>query len=171
MAFAVVAYPVLDNKDYKFIQDYRRLNDPFLYSVIEPHFTLVFPVMNINADDFIAEIIKQSVSHNSFNFIIRCAVVNKDSFLDYSHTLLVPDDGFSNIVKLHDKLYEGILLEERRLDIDYIPHIGIGTSKDIYDCKRMANELNDLQLEICGSIDKLTIVKFEDNKIENLYVI
>lgn len=171
MALAVIAYPILDKRNYNFIQDFRKLNDPFLYSVIEPHFAFVFPVTGIPINEFITEITKQSKGYCRFNFTIRCAVVNKDSFLDYSHTLLVPDEGFSSIVKLHDKLYNGTLINERRLDIDYIPHIGIGTSKNINQCKLMADKLNESELEIDGSIKELTIVKFEKNIIENLCTI
>lgn len=168
MALAVIAYPQLDERDYRFIQDFRRVNDPFLYSVIEPHFSFVFPVNGISEEAFTDEIYKQSRGFKSFEFAIRCAVVNKDSFLDYSHTLLVPDEGFSHIIKLHDKLYDGILIKERRLNIDYIPHIGMGTSANIEECKIMADRLNGSPLEINGSINELTIVRFENNIIENL---
>lgn len=171
MALAVIAYPKLSKSDYQFIQEFRKLNDPLLYTVVEPHVSFVFPVTGISEEDFATEIIKQSKGCRCFNFMIRCAVVNKDSFLDYSHTLLVPDEGFSHIVKLHDKLYDGILIKERRLDIDYIPHIGMGTSKDIQQCKVLADKLNDSQFEIKGYIDELTIVRFENNVIENLRTI
>ena len=171
MALAVIAYPVLDKKDYRFIQDFRKQHDPLLYSVIEPHFTFVFPVKGMLKDDFTQEILKQSEGGGCFDFTIRCAVVNKDSFLEYSHTLLVPDEGFSSIVKMHDKLYSDLLIKEQRLDIDYIPHVGIGTSKDILQCKQMADELNKSQLEIKGLIKELTIVEFENNRIENQSII
>lgn len=171
MALAVIAYPKLDKSNYQFIQEFRKLNDPLLYTVVEPHISLVFPVTGMFEDDFTTEIIKQSQGFKRFSFTIRCAVVNKDSFLDYSHTLLVPDEGFSHIIKLHDKLYDGTLIKERCLDIDYIPHIGIGTSKDIQQCKLMADKLNDSQLEIKGWINEITIVRFENNKIESLRTI
>lgn len=168
MALAVIAYPQLSRDNYRFIQEFRKTNDPLLYTVVGPHISLVFPVTGISENDFITEIQKQAKGSNSFDFVIRCAVVNKDSFLDYSHTLLVPDEGFSHIVMLHDKLYDGMLINERRLDIDYIPHIGIGTSKDIQQCKIMADRLNESQFEIRGSVNELTIVNFKDNQIKNL---
>jgi len=171
MALAAIAYPILDNKNYNFIQEFRKVNDPFLYTVVEPHFSFVFPVDGISKEEFIDEIAKQAAGTSSFNFTIRCAVVNKDAFLDISHTLFVPDEGFSDIVKLHDKLYEGKLIRERRLDIDYIPHMGAGTSKDIQQCKVMADKLNACDLEIKGSIAELTVVRFENNTIENLHSI
>ena len=168
MALAVIAYPQLDKSNYQFIQEFRKTNDPLLYSVVEPHISLVFPVTGISENEFTTEILKQVEGYKPFDFVVRCAVVNKDSFLDYSHTLLIPDEGFSNIVKLHDKLYDGILINERRLDIDYMPHIGIGTSKDIQQCKTMADKLNESQLEIKGTINELTVVSFKDNQIKNL---
>jgi hypothetical protein len=80
----------------------------------------------------------------------------------------VPDDGYSQIVKLHDKLYSGLLAAEHRLDIDFIPHIGIGTSPDRYECKRMADEWNKKDFNIRGRISKLTIIEYKDKTVTDL---
>lgn len=55
--------------------------------------------------------------------------------------LLVQDEGFSEVVRLHDKLYTVILALELRLDIPFYPHIGIGSSTDVLACKRLADDL------------------------------
>ncbi|MFW5645459.1 MAG: 2'-5' RNA ligase family protein, partial [Bacteroidota bacterium] len=108
MALAVCAYPELKNDDYTEIQKFRKEHDEY-YSVIEPHFSFVFPVEGVKQAEFIEEIEKKSEGFEKIHVEIRCTTVNKDAFLDIYHLLLVPDKGYSNIVKLHDRLYSDIL--------------------------------------------------------------
>ena len=133
--------------------------------MVEPHFTIVFPVFNQTETDFIAEIKKQVGKFNSFNFVLRCATINKDTFNEYFHTFLVPDEGYSNIVKIHDGFYSGILKENHRLDLDFVPHIGIGNSLNKLDCKKMVDEWNKDEFEIFGTVKNLTIVEYENNNV------
>jgi 2'-5' RNA ligase len=168
MAYLVLAYPEISNSDFQIIQDYRKVNDELFYDVVKPHFTLVFPVFSLSETDFIAEIKKQTIHLTCFNFSIRCSTVNKDAFSDYYHTLLVPDEGYSNIIKIHDKLYGNKLIDELRLDIDFVPHIAIGNSLDKNKCKRMTDEWNNKNFEINGRVTKLTIVAFENNVVSKL---
>lgn len=168
MAYAVLSYPDLKENDWNLIQDYRKENDEWLYTVVKPHFSFVFPVFNIQVEDFIEEVVRLTDNVQQIDFSIRCSTINKDSFSDYFHALLVPDEGYSQIVKLHDKLYSGILKDNLRLDIDFIPHVGVGNSTDKFKCKKMVDEWNRHDFEINGTISTLTIVNFEDNQIADL---
>lgn len=111
MGYLVLAYPKMSKEDYAWIQNFRKLHDEQYYEVVEPHFTIVFPTFGKPIEDFIKEVEKQSRDIISFDFSIRCAVINKDSFSDYWHVFLTPDQGHSNVVKLHDKLYSDFLLD------------------------------------------------------------
>lgn len=168
MAYALISYPDLKGCDFEMIQNYRKVNDEWLYTVVKPHFTVVFPVFDIPKERFIDEIRKLSEGQAPIDFAIRCAVPNKDAFNDYYHTLLVPDEGYSRIVKLHDRFYSGLLKDNLRLDIDFIPHMGIGTSKDKFRCKEMVDELNGAELEIKGTISNLTVVEYVEDTVTNL---
>ncbi|HET8963117.1 MAG TPA: hypothetical protein VFM99_04425, partial [Chitinophagales bacterium] len=59
--------------------------------------------------------------NGSFDFVLRCAAINKDASNDYFHTILGPDEGNSSFIKVHDDLYTGILKENHRLDLNFIP--------------------------------------------------
>ncbi|MFO7890546.1 MAG: hypothetical protein R6V04_09435 [bacterium] len=61
MSYLVLAYPELSDEDFNLIQNYRKVNDIF-YSMVDPHFTIVFPVFNQPEDRFIREAEKQSGS-------------------------------------------------------------------------------------------------------------
>lgn len=168
MAYLALAYPTLTSEDFGQIQNFRKDNDDLYFKIVQPHFTFVFPVFDISENEFIREVKIKSAGFTKINFVIRCATINKDSFSDYFHTFLVPDEGYSRIVKLHDKLYSDKLKDNLRLDIDFIPHIGIGNSKDKCLCKKMVDQWNEKEFSISGAIIKLTIVKYEKEILTNI---
>jgi hypothetical protein len=172
MAYLVIAYPDLTKNDFDKIQHYREQNDKLFFKIVDPHFTIVFPIFDMTENEFVNEVRLQATNIEKFSFKIRCSTINKDRFSDHYHAFLVPDEGFSNIVKLHDKMYCDKLRDNLRLDIDFIPHIGIGNSLDKFFCKSMVDEWNSIDFLIAGSISKLTIVKYENDKgiteIENI---
>jgi hypothetical protein len=168
MAFAVCSYPKLNARDYKLIQDFRKENDELYYQVAEPHFGFVFPISQIQREHFIREVHEKSNGIKKIEFEIRCATINKDAFIDYFHLLLVPDKGYSDIIKVHDKFYSDVFFEFLRLDIDFIPHMGIANSKDKYKVKNMVDKWNKNDFSIKGIIDSLTIIDYTENVLTNL---
>ena len=113
MAKVVVAYPKLDQKDFDWIQGIRKESDEMYYSVIDPHFSIVFPVFtDISDETFIKHIEEKSAGFKPFDFVLRKAVVNDDAFNDYWHVFLVPTEGSEEIINLHDIMYEDLLKPE-----------------------------------------------------------
>jgi hypothetical protein len=167
MKLYVVAYPEISAADRERIDNYRKSYDR-IYGLVDIHFTFVFMVDDMAANDLAAEIRKQAAGFSSFSFSIRCATVNKDSFTDNYFTFLVPDEGFSNIIKLHDKLYNDKLFRHRRLDIDYIPHIEIANSPDKMLIKRIADEWNAIDFEITGTISSIEVINFENRVLTTI---
>ena len=168
MAYGVLAYPQLKNTDYTFIQEFRKKYDALYYTVIEPHFSFVFPIDEIEEDAFIAEIRDKSAGVASFNFEIKCAVVNKDAVSEIYHLLLVPEKGYSRVVKLHDKLYSGLLFPHLRLDIDFIPHVAIANSKDKYEVKSWADNWNREEFSIKGRVNSITIIEYSNSNLTDI---
>ena len=166
--YLVIAYPKLNKEDYKFIQEYRSENDPLYFNVVEPHFTLVFPFDNLTENEFVDEIESLLKDQGGFNFTLRSSVVNQDFSKEFYHEFLVPDEGFSNFIKLHDKLYSNKLKSSLLLDVDFIPHIGIGNNKESSICKNRVDKLNNQDLKIKGTIDSISIVKYENNKVDTV---
>lgn len=167
MNLHVVAYPELALTDYQLIQSFRKEHNS-LYTVIDPHFTMVFSVPDMPAEDFISEVKKQVGSTLPIRFCIRCAVINKDSFSNNYDAFLVPDEGFGRIVKLHDKLYTDKLSPYHRLDISYIPHISIANSTDPFHIKKIVDQLNEKDQAITGLISSLDIINYENRVITTI---
>ncbi len=168
MALLVVAYPELSKNDYDRIQAFRQMHDPLYYDVVEPHFTIVFPVFTWKPEAFVAEAMKQARGIRPFPFTLRSAVLNKDAFNDYYHTFLVPDEGYGQIVRLHDRMYADQLFPQRALTVDFIPHIGIGNSLDPLACLAMMREWNKEEFAISGWVSTLDIINYEDGTIETI---
>ena len=155
MPYLVLAYPKLSKKDFHWIQNYRQEHDPRYYSVVKPHFTIIFAIDDIKEEKFVEEVRKQVNGIKKFDFVIKVATINQDYSGNYFHEFLVPDQGYSNIVKLHDKLYSGKFSNYLRFDIDYIPHIGIGNNDKAFISKKRIDELNSQDISIKGSIESL----------------
>ena len=168
MSRIVVAYPRIAAADFEWIQEYRRRNDPRYFQLIDPHFTLVFPVADVSADDFCREVRTQASDVDFINFEIKIATINRDLTGSYYHEFLVPDAGYAALVKLHDRLYSGILASHLRLDIDFIPHIGIGNTDDPLVAKRNVDALNARGVQIAGTIEALDILEYDDGRVRPL---
>lgn len=163
MAKVVVAFPKFEQKDLDWIQSIRKEKDLLYYDVIDPHFTIVFPVFtNISDADFIAHIENKAADFKSFDFELTKAILNKDAFNEYWHAFLVPDKGDREIIALHDLMYEGLLRPELRLDIPFISHIGIANDKDQSKMKILIAKLNKDEIKISGRIDSLDICQFDE---------
>ncbi len=167
MSLAVLAYPQLSRDYYNFIQEFRSKNDRH-FPLFEPHFTFVFPVYDIKENDFKEHIIKTAARLKPAEFTLNCAITVKDFFSEFWEVFLVPDKGNSTLIKMHDLLYKGLLITHLRIDIPFIPHINIGSDVDPFHCINLAGELNNSDISIAGRIEKLSIVRIEENSVETI---
>ena len=168
MSLLVLAYPQLEGKDFEWIQSIRAKHDARYYKLVEPHFTLVFPVIDVELKLFIKHTETAAKKFKEFYFVLRCAQIVKDSFSDYTDVFLIPEEGYRIFVKLHDQLYRDVLEKELRLDIPFIPHLGIANNLDPIKCKFLADEINNRNLEIFGAINKLDIVEYSTDYIKTI---
>ena len=166
MAFVVLGFPSISESNFNWIQSYREENDKLFCNVVNPHFTFVFPINDTNEKQFVDEIHLQTENCSIIDFEISKAIITKDALSDYYHEFLIPDKGYTKIVELHDKLYANKLVKYLRHDIDYIPHIGIGKSKDP---NTSTERIKSLRIPIInGKIEELTIAKYENNTVSQI---
>jgi hypothetical protein len=168
MSLLVLSYPSISEGDLNWIQSVRAIHDLLYFEVVAPHFTMVFPVNDIDSEILLEEVKQRSAEVKLIPFVLRCAIPFKDSLSEQTHVFLVPDEGFGAIVKLHDRLYSGRLANQLRLDVPFIPHFGIGNSIDPWKCKGLADDLNRRPVAIQGTIRALDVVSFEDAKVKTI---
>ncbi len=168
MALVVPAYPELTPSDYERIQEFRKEHDMY-YLAVEPHFTLVFPMpQGWGIEAFTAEIEERTKGIQPFGFTIRCACLNKDAFQELYHAFLVPDEGHSHIVKLYERISGGRLFPYRHLNVDYIPHIGVGNTNNPLQCLEMVRQWNKQEFEIAGRVSILDIADYNGEKVQTI---
>lgn len=163
MTLAVVAYPELDTKDREWVESIRAEHDALSGDIIAAHITLVFPVFDMDEATITNHVKTVARDAESIDFVMRCAVLTAPDVAhdNLTHVFLVPDEGFSRIVKLHDRLYSGPLASKLRLDLPFMPHMGVGNDLDPMACKRLADRLNAENFEIAGRITALDILRYE----------
>jgi len=167
MTYFVVAYPELQESDFDWIQSYRSQHDR-QFSLVKPHFTLVFSIQELDKESFLAEVKQKVADVKAFDFELNVATINQDNSGKYYHEFLVPDVGYSNIVKLHDKLYSGLLAPYLRFDVDFIPHISIGDSEDAQTSKQRVDDLNSQDVSIHGRIGSLDVLAFTNGAVSTI---
>ncbi|HYF81858.1 MAG TPA: 2'-5' RNA ligase family protein [Clostridia bacterium] len=168
MAFLVLGKLDIKESDYNWIQDFRKEHDELNYNIVYPHFTFVFPTFGKDEKEFKDEVFKKVKDFKPIDFCIRCAVINKNAFNEYWHVLLVPDEGHSEIVKLHDKLYSDVLLDTLYLEIQFVPHIGVANSKDKRICKKLVDSINSSNINICGTIKTLDVAVYDNDTVKSI---
>ena len=165
-----VSYPNLTASDQKRIDDFRRVHDLDYVDVIDPHWTMIFPSSceGISEQQLTEHIRNIASQYSPIDFICRHALVYDDDSNDNYYIFLVPDEGFSGISQLHDALYTDFMRTKLRLDIPFIPHIGIATHKDRDHLYALAQEWNAERHEIRGVIDSLSLCSYNDSKVDDI---
>ena len=165
MSLLAVTYPEINKSDYQWIQDIRKKYDPKYFNVVEPHITLVFSTDKLSLEKFEEHIKNKLSGFNSFEITFDTLKLVEDDSKTFYHVFLVPTKGFDEINEIHDLLYEDGLASELRLDIPFIPHLGIGTGNKA-EMTKLLDLLEKEKFSIDGIIEKVSIVEY-DGKIVN----
>lgn len=125
--------------------------------------TLFFPSSEFSQDLFCEEMKKETENFKSFTAHFKTAILIPEKYENElkATIFLVPDQGYEEIVKLHDKIYSGKFKSSLRLDIPFIPHITIGAGLELTTAKNLVDQLNSRQIDFFVKIDHFDIVKIE----------
>ena len=168
MSLLLLAYPCLEPADRDWIQALRARHNPEHFRLVDPHFTLVFPVTGMPQADFISHAAASLAEAKPIPFTLRSAKAVSDPPHHETHVFLVPGKGRKAIVALHQRLYQGPLADALRRDIRYLPHITIGNSTDRPVAAALARDINAGGVNILGKIDAIEAVRLEQRGVETL---
>src|SRR6266566_145211 len=161
----IVAFPKVSQRNFGWIQTLRKKYDALSFNAITPHFTLFSPSDEFSRKDLVDATTKSIEGFMSFNFMLRSAILMPPTGGDHSYIFLVPDEGLSSFVKLRDQIYAGPLAKSLRLDIPFVPHLTVGSTRNLQDGNQIIHELNRQSFEIPGSIDSLSLVVEDGDRI------
>lgn len=133
--------------------------------IIGPHFTLLTITDNFSKNE-LSELLRSNLQgQNEISFCLRTALfmppINQ---YESWYAFLIPDEGFSELCKLHRQIHKGKLRSALDLNFPFIPHITVGSFADKDSCVQLVNEINALPVEIFGSIETLTLVEVVNNQ-------
>lgn len=163
-----LGFPQLAPADRRMIEDFRKAHDPPYRDVVQAHVTLVFGIEDVDPAAYIAHIRAVTQTANPIDFVCRYAMLGSDHASDDAYVFLVPDEGFSAISLLHDRLYTGLLAPKLRLDLPFIPHITLGTLADRQATKALCDGLNEKGVHVAGRLTDLSVCALRDGKIAKL---
>ncbi len=168
MTLYSLCYPMLSEADDEFIRSYRREHDLPYRDIVRHHFTIVFSIRDLDKAAYIHHVRSTATSQSPISFVCRYAMLGDDASDDNYYVFLVPDEGYSEISLLHDRLYTGPFAPFHRLDIPYIPHMGIATIPSASRIKHLCDDLNAAGVRISGTLNHITVCEYDGNRITDL---
>jgi 2'-5' RNA ligase len=165
-ALYTLGYPTLSETDAAFIQRFRSEHDLRYRDVVAPHFTLVFGCAAVAEEQYLQHVAAVAAQRPAVRFSCRYAMLGGDDQDQTAYVFLVPDEGYSDLSLLHDRLYRGPLEPHLRLDIPYIPHITIGTLSERGHAKELCDQLNREGVQIDGRVESVSVGAMENGRIQ-----
>lgn len=163
---AIVAYPILDHADREWIESIRTRHDPQALR-IDAHFTLVFPT-DVPREPLVSHTSAAVSLAGPIPFAVRRATAARDTVGTGAHVFLVPDEGRDELVRLHDRLYQGMLRPHLREDIPFVPHITVAAHADVQWCEGLAQDVNDADRTVRGELRSLELVDVGTARVRSI---
>ena len=159
MIYALVHYP---NVDTACINQLRMKYDPH-FKLIEPHITLMFPVSEAIGDKNLVHHLECVLGgRKPFSFHLQGFQISSDD-----HLFLLIQEGNSNLIRLHNEVYTGILAYHLIKDIPFVPHLTLGVlSMDPNEQERILEEARRSGIDYHCVLDRLHLVKVNDDRLK-----
>jgi 2'-5' RNA ligase len=160
---AVVAYPTLDDADRGWLESFRAVHDPQA-RMLAAHFTLVFPTTVASADVAV-ELMEIARSTRAFSVVLYSAMAIHNPMGPGGHVFLIPAEGATEIVQLHDRLYSRSFRPSLRADIPYRPHVTVAAGSDMAWCETVAARLNHDARVVRGRVDSIELLEVGSDSV------
>lgn len=156
MNYAVVNFPTVFLSNINVI---RERYDP-TWNIIQPHITLVSPFSNLSEYQVIEHLDLVTRTEKAFQIHLNGLTNSFDDYL-----FLLVKEGKQEVVKLHDKLYSGILALYLRNDLSFVPHLTLGHfrskdntfDKDLYE--KAYAEVNNMNIDMTYVLNSISLIQ------------
>lgn len=128
---------------------------------IGPHVTLVFPTDSTDASTATGHLAVVAGETPPLTLAFRCALPVPDPESGDTFIYLVPDEGLSALVRLHDRLYSGPFAEALRLDLPYIPHVTLARIAEAKLARALADDLNGQEPDIHARLETIELFRLD----------
>lgn len=168
MHISIIAIPDFLPDDVEYIQSLRARHDQYAGAFGAPYLTVVFPVGIAAAPPVIEHVRCVAGALAAFSFSLRCALPVYERASGRTSVYLVPERGFSAMVRVHDLLYCGPLRSALQLDVPFIPHLRVAQFDDAARAKKLADRLNDEGVSLLGTVASLQVIEVDGERFEPL---
>ena len=166
----VLAYPKFEQSVAERIRRFRNENEPDRAMLVPPHVTLVFGLKNIRLKEFLAHCKATANRSSQFDISFVSGEVAHDPFENRHKLLLISSAGSSQLVALHQQLYEGAQRAKLKVDLPYRPHMTVATNPDRTIVERL--DISPLGgFPLFGTIRALEVVKLDNEGLHNIRTI
>ena len=157
MIYALVHYPNIDNRQ---INRFRKKYDP-QFNMIAPHVTIMFPVPeSVGEDNLVYHIENVLCNWQPFSIHLQDVQLSSDDYL-----YLVLQNGREAVIRLHNEIYTGVLVDFLRKDIPFIPHLTLGVLNQNSKISSLAlEEARQLRIDQRCEFEKLHLVKINNHR-------
>jgi 2'-5' RNA ligase len=139
------------------IEAFRRVHEPERAKLVPAHITLVFGVTSVSADELMTLASEAVADTGPFAVSLAHAETFEDPASGEHKLILMVDRGADRLTQLHERLYAGMVVTERRAAIPFRPHITVATSRcrDVICAAHL--EVGQV-LPVHGCIETLSVV-------------
>lgn len=162
-----IAYPSVSASAQAFIEGFRRQHDPQA-DLVAAHFTLVFGCTAIAEANYQAHVAAIARQTPVLRFHCRYAMLHAGGPDGMAYVFLVPHEGNRALSRLHDRLYTGVLAPHLRVDIPYVPHITIASTRNMAAAKALCDGLNQGGIDIAGELRSLTVGVLQGGRLHTV---
>lgn len=153
---AVVAYPSLSPDDHAWLEAVRARHDPQA-SRVEAHFTLVFPAV-LAVESLVGAVRDAVAGLGPIPVVLRRFIASRDPVAGGGHVFLLPEEGRTELLALHDRLYAGVLRPHLRADVPFEPHVTVAASPSLEECERITEDLGRTRRRVPGTVQAAEVI-------------
>lgn len=161
-----LAFPELDDRDRRWIEAVRETHDPAMARRVAPHFTLVFGCNGVPVVDYLDHVSAIAAASSVFPFQCHRITMGHDHRGPIGYAFLVPDQGRSAFVRLHERLHSGSLHAFRSPDIAYVPHLTLARADTSAAVRPVVEKLNHGLQPIAGRIRAISVVAENSRRVD-----
>ena len=163
----IFSIPTLNEKNLKWVECLRGRYSPGQVKTLLPHFTMLSTERQIQCNELENLLNEISMHHQKINFTIHRALAMPPlNGHDSWYAFLVPDQGFSDLSKLHASICcKRFNLSDEQL-FPFIPHITVGLFSEKTACLNAIDEINAGYISLSGNVDEISAAQVSDDGVE-----
>ncbi|PLT28647.1 2'-5' RNA ligase family protein [Peribacillus deserti] len=150
-------------EEITYIDNIREKYDP-LHNLIAPHITLVFPFTSSISSKSLKQHIRVSLRGVEPFQLTMCGITGSGN----SYLFLNVKKGNDEIIRLHDRLYGGLLKEHLYKHVTFIPHMTVGRLENQEDFKFALIETDRFKRSFTTIVNEITVEIIDGKQKSNL---